>query len=97
MRQLAFSLTTWLARYFGLQSQAASIRVERLFFVALAVGVVVKIMASSLVTLGYDDYRLSASAPTLDLGAIQERVLVGGGSLAYTPTTSIGPVCTDTE
>lgn len=67
-----------------------------LFLGALAGGVLVKLVFSFFVTIGYDDYHVVGKTETISLTALQEKTLAAGGSLAYVPRQVGGPVCADT-
>ena len=71
--------------------------VGTLFFLALIMGVFVKLMLGPVMTIGYDDYRVTAARRSVSLAASQEKILREGGSFALVPQRSSGPACTDSE
>lgn len=52
-----------------------------LFVLALIAGLGIKSLARESITIGFDDYKLASSANTLDLNAVQKRVLSGAGEV----------------
>ena len=64
-----------------------------LFSFSILMGIVLKLWFGSLVTIGYDDYRVRSSHSTVQLSTLQTKVLEQGGSLAYVPKMIDGPAC----
>lgn len=67
-----------------------------LFSVAVVFGIGLKLLFGSFVTIGYEDYRLAEDRPNMSLNELQKRLIDQGGSLAYEPTQTAGPSCSDT-
>lgn len=68
-----------------------------LFFVSLLFGILLKLVFSHFVTIGYDDYHALKAQQTVNLVELQERTLREGGSLAYVSRHASGPLCHDSE
>lgn len=68
-----------------------------LFFVSLLLGILLKLVFSHFVTIGYDDYHVINARQTVNLVELQEKTLREGGSLAYVSRHASGPLCRDSE
>ncbi len=68
-----------------------------LFFGSILLGILVKLVFSHFVTLGYDDYHAAKARHTESLVALQEKTLKEGGSLAFVSQHASGPLCRDSE
>ncbi|MBP7811860.1 MAG: hypothetical protein KA054_03395 [Candidatus Moranbacteria bacterium] len=71
--------------------------VGTLFFLALIVGALVKLVLGPVMTIGYDDYRVTSARRSVSLAASQEKILREGGSFALVLQRSSGPACTDSK
>jgi len=74
-----------------------SVSVGLLFFGAFLSGILIKLLLSFFITIGYDDYRLMSDSRGISLIELQAKVLGEGGSLTYTPERGAGPVCVDSK
>jgi len=81
----------------GRKKKDGQLAVSLLFSAAFIAGVCIKLALSFFVTIGYDDYHSVGTRNALSLIELQEKTLKGGGSLAYIPKQSSGPVCTDSK
>lgn len=68
-----------------------------LFLVSLLFGILVKLVFSHFITMGYDDYHALKAQQTIHLVELQEKTLREGGSLAYVSRHASGPLCRDSE
>ena len=74
-----------------------SVSVGLLFLGAFVSGILIKLVLSFFITIGYDDYRLASSPQGISLIELQAKTLGEGGSFAYTPKQGAGPVCVDSK
>ena len=74
-----------------------SVSVGLLFLGAFVSGILIKLVLSFFITIGYDDYRLASSSQGISLIELQAKTLGEGGSFAYTPKQGAGPVCVDSK
>lgn len=74
-----------------------SVSVSLLFLGAFVFGVLIKLVLSFFITIGYDDYRLASSPQGISLIELQAKTLGEGGSFTYTPKQGAGPVCVDSK
>ena len=74
-----------------------SVSVGLLFLGAFVSGILIKLVLSFFITIGYDDYRLTSSPRWISLIELQAKTLGEGGSFAYTPKQGAGPVCVDSK
>lgn len=66
-----------------------------LFFLGFFVGIVFKTSLHNVLTIGFEDYRLTDSRTLVDFNQVQSDILAKGGSLAVSPNPPTAPLCTD--